>query len=91
MIIKAVLDVVVNLLMGLFSIMPNIPPLPEEVSDVFAWFIDTVNSVIGFINAIFPLQLALGLITFVIAVKQFKWVKGLLMWFIRKIPFLGIK
>lgn len=91
MIIKAVLDVVVNLLMGLFSIMPNIPPLPEEFSDVFAWFIDTVNSVIGFINAIFPLQLALGLITFVIAVKQFKWVKGLLMWFIRKIPFLGIK
>lgn len=91
MIIKSVLDVVVNLLMGLFSIMPSIPPLPEEVSDVFEWFISTVNGVIFFINAIFPLQLAIGLMSFVIAVKQFKWMKALLMWFIRKIPFLGIK
>lgn len=91
MILREVLKIVIGFLKAVFSIMPNIPQLPTEISSVMNWFISTISSVIGFINAIFPLSLAVNLITFVLVVKNVRLVKNTMLWFVRKIPFLGIK
>lgn len=91
MIIREVIKLVIGLLKGVFAIMPNIPQLPPEIAQVMNWFITTIRSVIAFINAIFPLSLAVNLITFVLVVKNVKLIKNTMMWFVRKIPFIGIK
>ena len=90
MIIKLLADLVYNLLNLLLSGI-SFPQVPEEISLVVDQFLEIVQSSMGFVWLIFPRDLCLVLIPVLVAMHMAHYVVKLIMWILRKIPFLGFK
>lgn len=90
MLIKALLSLVLTLLQFLFSWV-SFPPVPAQVDAVFQTLIQYIGQGIGFVWLIVPRDLVLVLLPIVLILDNFDKLYTIVMWILRKIPFLGIE
>lgn len=69
----------------------QLPDLPPEVESYIAIMFDYIEGGIGFLFLVFNMDLVKVLLPLVIAVANFDKVYKLVLFVLRKIPFLGIK
>lgn len=94
MIIKKLLELCLSLLTSLLSNVGSIPVLPEQILTFFQIVIDYMVSGIDLLGLfIGPTALAfIGVcLDVIIALNLFYFGYSCVMWFVKKIPFLGIK
>lgn len=94
MIIKKLLELCLSLLTSLLSNVGSIPALPEQILTIFQTVINYMVSGIDLLGLfIGPTALAfIGVcLDVIIALNLFYFGYSCVMWFVKKIPFLGIK
>jgi hypothetical protein len=69
----------------------NLPQLPAEVETVINQLFQYMESGIGFLYLFFNMSLVKIMLPFVLVVSNFEKVYKLVMYVLRKIPFLGIE
>lgn len=90
MIIKGLLSLIIGLLRILFGWV-SFPAMPEAVTTVFETLIEYIGAGMGFVWLIVPKELVLVLLPIVLVLSNFDKLYGVIMWILRKIPFLGIE
>lgn len=77
---------------AILNFLDILPAIPEEIVEVLDWFFTTIFDY-GWNAACFflPMKYVLVLIPLAIAVDNFSHIYHLLMWVLRKIPFVGIE
>lgn len=94
MIIKKLLELCLSLLTSLLSGVDGIPPLPDQLSNVLMTVLEYILSGIEFLG-LFIGSTAMTFIgvclDIIIALNLFYFGYSCVMWFVKKIPFLGIK
>jgi len=90
MIIQALMDVV-YLLVSLLTAPISIPSMPEGVSEVLNSMLEYIGVGIGLLANWTDLGYLMLLFGMVLAVDAAMLIYKLVMWFLRKIPMLGIK
>lgn len=90
MILESVFNLFKTALFALFSFI-NIPDLPPEISSVVIRIMAYLNAGFRFVLYFFDVNVLIGLLPFVIILINFDHVYKLVMFVVRKIPFLGIK
>ena len=94
MIIKKLLELCLSLLTSLLSNVDSIPALPQQILTIFDTVIGYMLSGIDLLGLfIGPTALAfIGVcLDVIIAMNLFYFGYSCVMWFVKKIPFLGIK
>lgn len=94
MIIKKLLELCLSLLTSLLSNVGSIPALPEQILTIFQTVINYMISGINLLGLfIGPTALTfIGVcLDVIIAMNLFYFGYSCVMWFVKKIPFLGIK
>lgn len=94
MIIKKLLELCLSLLTSLLSNVGNVPALPEQILTIFQTVINYMVSGIDLLGLfIGPTALTfIGVcLDVIIALNLFYFGYSCVMWFVKKIPFLGIK
>lgn len=90
-------EIINTLLNGLYYILDflfgwiNIPQVPETIINSINTFLDLIFenlSLLGFFVRPITLKILVPLIIFAI---NFKWIYKMIMWFLRKLPFVNIK
>lgn len=90
MIIEALMDVV-YMLVSLLTAPISIPSMPEGVSDVLNSMLEYIGVGIGLLANWTDLGYLMLLFGLVLAVDAAILIYKVVMWFLRKIPMLGIK
>ena len=80
-----------NLVKSLFNslLVFNLPGLPESFTVALDTFIDLFKYGTGIFRFVFPVSLS-GFLTVWVAIEVFKRAYPLVMWILRKIPFLNM-
>lgn len=89
MIIEALLGVVYTLF-SLLTAPIDIPDLPEDVSLVVTSLVEYIGTGIGILSNYVHLSYLLLLFGLVVAIEAGIWIYKLVMFFVRKIPALGV-
>lgn len=90
MIIKGLFSLIIGLLNILFGWV-SFPPMPEAVDTAFQTLLQYIGEGIGFVWLIVPRELVLTVLPVVLVLSNFDKLYGVIMWILRKIPFLGIE
>lgn len=90
MILKGLFSLVITLLNIVFGWV-NLPAMPAAVDDAFNLLISYMQSGIGFVWLIVPRDLVLVVVPVILLLSNFDKLYTVVMWVIRKIPFLGIQ
>lgn len=90
MIIKGLFSLIISLLNILFGWV-SFPAMPEAVDTAFQTLLGYMSAGIGFVWLIVPKQLVLVVLPVVLVLSNFDKLYGVIMWILRKIPFLGIQ
>lgn len=90
MIIKGLFELVFGLLKIVFAPI-NLPDLPSTVQGVVDKFIDLITSVIGIVGIFVDMEVLKILVPVVIVIANLDKAWNMIMFILRKIPFLGIK
>ena len=90
MVIKTLFYLVMALLNLLFGWV-NFPAMPAEIDEAFTTLIQYITAGIGFVWLIVPRPMVLAVIPIILILSNFDKLYGVLMWILRKIPFLGIE
>lgn len=91
MIIEALLGVVLTLLTSLFNLLPSLPDLPDVFTTYWNEFLTILNGGLSFLMNFLVPEVVVGCLSVVIAIFFFDEIYDIVLWFIKKIPFLGIK
>lgn len=91
MIIEAVLSVIVSLLTALFNLLPELPAMPEVINTYWTQFLDIFNNGIAFLMYWLVPEVVAGCLGVSLALFVFDETYDIILWFIRKIPFINIK
>ena len=90
MIVKGLLELVFGLLRIVFAPI-NLPDLPEGIANVLNELIDVLAGVVGLFGVFVDLSVVRWLIPVVLIIVNFDKVWNVIMFILRKIPFLGIE
>ena len=90
MIIESLLEAIFALLQVIFSPIA-LPALPDVVADVLEQFKSIIVGGIGFLSVFVDFDVVKVLIPIVIVIANFDKIWPLIMFVLRKIPFLGIE
>lgn len=90
MIVESILNLFSSALKLIFGWI-SLPELPAEISNVVNQLMEYMKAGIGFIFLFFSIDLIRIMLPLVIVVANFDKVYKLVMFVLRKIPFLGIK
>lgn len=90
MIIKGLFELVFALLQIVFAPI-NLPDLPDGIQSVLDEFIQIMASAVGLLGIFVDLSVVKWLIPVVLVVANFDKVWKMIMFILRKIPFLGIE
>ena len=90
MIIESVLNLFSSALKLIFGWI-NLPDLPADVQLVLDQLFEYMDAGIGFVFLFFNMSLVKLMLPFVLVVMNFDKVYKLVMYVLRKIPFLGVK
>lgn len=91
MIFEGVLSIISNLIIYVLDLLPNIPTVPDNISNAVFNFINLIFNNVGLLGIFLPLTLVKIIIPIWIAVEMFDKIYSLAFWIIRKIPILNIK
>lgn len=91
MILGALLDLVILLITTVLDLVPDLPQAPEQVQYYINYFFDVLFSGFGLISVfvdwtVFKTILALWFVVF-----NFEHIYKLIMYVLKKIPFIGVK
>lgn len=91
MILGALLDLVILLITTVLDLVPDLPQAPEQVQTYITYFFDVLFSGFGLISVfidwtVFKTILALWFVVF-----NFEHIYKLIMYVLKKIPFIGVK
>lgn len=89
MIVESVMDLFKNAIKLIFDWI-SLPSVPPEVTDIIDQFFTYLRSGMGFVFLWFNMDLIKIMLPLLIAVVNFDKVYRLVMFVLRKIPFLGI-
>ena len=90
MIVKLLFELIINLLNIVFGWV-SFPQMPSEVTQALDTLLDAMASAMGFIWLIVPSQLVMVVLPVVLIVENFDKLYSVVMWVLKKIPFLGMK
>lgn len=90
MLIKGLFELVLGILNFMFGWV-NFPDMPSVVVDALSVVLQAIASGIGFVWLIVPKELVLAVIPVIIIVENFDLMYSMVMWVLKKIPFLGMK
>lgn len=65
--------------------------MPEAVTSAFDVVLDAMSSAMGFVWLIVPRELVIVIIPVILVVVNFDKLCSIVMWILKKIPFLGMK
>lgn len=91
MIIELVLNVVVSLLTALFNLLPALPAMPDVITTYWTQFIDIFNTGISFLMLFIVPEVLYACLGVSLALFVFDETYDIILWFLKKIPFLNIK
>lgn len=91
MIVEGLLSVVITVLSTLFNLLPSLPAMPEIINYYWAEFITILGNGLSFLMVFCVPEVVMACLGIVIAIFLFDEMYDVILWFIRKIPFLGIK
>lgn len=89
-----IVEALLNLIYGVFSVLTapiNIPDLPAEVSGVISTAVEYIGTGIGVLSNYVNLPYLLTLFGVVVAVEAGILIYKLVMFFVKKIPMLGVE
>lgn len=90
MIIEGLLNLIIDFLKFIFSAV-ELPDLPSEVTELLDEFMKVIESGLGILNLFIDWDLLLLLIPVVLIITNFEVIWSLIMFIVRKIPFLGME
>ena len=90
MIIKGLFSLIIALLNIVFGWV-CLPAMPSAVDEAFNMLLSYMQSGIGFVWLIVPRDLVLVVIPVILILSNFDKLYTVVMWVLRKIPFLGIQ
>lgn len=90
MIIKGLFSLIIALLNIVFSWV-NLPAMPAAVDEAFTLLLSYMQAGIGFVWLIVPRELVLVVVPVILILSNFDKLYTVVMWVLRKIPFLGIE
>lgn len=90
MIIKLLFELVLVILNFMFGWV-NFPDMPPIVTESLNIVMQAISMGVGFVWLIVPKELVLAVIPVIIIVENFDMMYSMVMWVIKKIPFLGMK
>ncbi len=90
MIFLILIQGLVNLQIFVFSLLPDLPNLPDSVISGVNSFLDIIFDNVGILGLFIPINTVKIVVPLVIAIANFDRIYKLVMWVIRKIPFLKI-
>lgn len=91
MIIEAILNLLVGVIKLAFSIIPDLPQLPSSALSVVDQVFGYISSGIGIASVFIDMNFVRVMIPLLIVVVNFDKVYDLIMFVLRKIPFLGVQ
>lgn len=90
MIIKGLFSLIISLLRIVFGWV-SLPAMPAAVDDAFQMLLTYIGQGMGFVWLIVPQPLVLAVLPVVLILSNFDKLYSVIMWILRKIPFLGIQ
>lgn len=90
MIIKGLFSLIISLLEIIFGWV-SFPAMPEAVDTAFQTLLQYMGAGMGFVWLIVPRGLVLAVLPVILIVSNFGRLYSVIMWILRKIPFLGIE
>lgn len=90
MIVELLFQFVIGFLNVVFGWV-SFPAMPEAVTNAIDPLLDALASAIGFIWLIVPRELVLVVLPVILVVENFDKLYSIVMWILRKIPFLGMQ
>lgn len=90
MITEVFINIVGGLVNLIFTILPNLPDLPQSAYTSINSFLDLVFNYVGLLDVFVPLQHIKILVPLIIVVVNFEHIYNLVMWVLKKIPALNI-
>ena len=90
MLIKLLFELVLSILNFMFGWV-NFPDMPPAIVNSLDIVIQAISMGIGFVWLIVPRELVLVAIPIIIVVENFDMMYSMVMWILKKIPFLGMK
>lgn len=90
MILLILIQGIVALQISVFSLLPDLPNLPDAVISGVNAFLDIIFDNVGILGLFIPINTVKIVVPLVIAIANFDRIYKLVMWIIRKVPFLDI-
>ncbi len=90
MIIKGLFSLIISLLNIVFGWV-NFPDMPSAVDEAFTTLLSYMSAGMGFVWLIVPRDLVLVVVPVVLVLSNFDKLYSVVMWVLKKIPFLGIE
>lgn len=91
MIITAVLQVVLTLISTLFNLLPSLPSLPDYIVSIFDDFSSMLMQGLSFFCNYVDTRVMMGCLVAGLAIHNFNELYNIIIWFLKKIPFINIK
>lgn len=90
LIVKGLMELVFGLLQIVFAPI-NLPDLPDGIQSVLDELVDVLVSAVGLVSVFLDWQVVKWLIPVVLVIANFEKVWNMIMFILRKIPFLGVE
>lgn len=90
MIIKLLFELIIGLLNIVFGWV-SFPAMPEPIVTALDTFLSAISSAMGFVWLIVPRELVLVVLPVILVVENFDKLYSIVMWILKKIPFLGMQ
>ena len=90
MILKLLFELVIGLLNVVFAWV-SFPDMPDIIVNTIDSFLAALSSGLGFVWLVVPRELVMIGLPVIIFVENFDKLYSIMMWILRKIPFLGMK
>lgn len=90
MILKLLFELIIGLLDIVFGWV-SFPPMPALVTDIVDMVFGYMAQGLGFVFFFIPRELVLVLLPIVVILENFDKLYSVVMWILKKIPFLGMK
>lgn len=86
MVLMILLTIIGTLINLIFSILPNLPQVPDEFSSIIDNFFDLIFSNSGLVGFFLPMNVVKIALPIALIIINFKHIYNLLKWIIAKIP-----
>lgn len=90
MIIKGLFSLIIGLLNIVFGWV-SLPQMPAAVDEAFTTLLSYMSAGMGFVWLIVPREMVLVVVPVVLVLSNFDKLYSVVMWVVKKIPFLGIE